>query len=199
MNCTSTHHDFYDVNTSWNDQIRLIESNNEKKKWERGRESLLISHIQGRHDYIETDKWGIRRRPFSQHQFWLIIAWKAQVLLVTLTMALFYSSVSVNHGSVTVSQREQNQHPESVPFILWQNVKMWKTPTSNLWNFSGPVCHKKLSVRKKNQNTFSPLLLLSETRWSEAYSRLCMTTAAPCVAVSSVCWMVKLIMTPWFN
>ncbi len=38
---------------------------------------------------------------------------KAQAFLITLTMALFYSSVPVSHGSVTVSQRAQYQDPEA--------------------------------------------------------------------------------------
>lgn len=33
--------------------------------------------------------------------------------LITLTMVLFYSCVLVGHGSVTVSQNEQYQHPET--------------------------------------------------------------------------------------
>ena len=38
---------------------------------------------------------------------------KAQVLLITLTMALFCSSVPVSHDSVTVSQHTQYQDPET--------------------------------------------------------------------------------------
>lgn len=38
---------------------------------------------------------------------------KAQVLLITLTTALFCSSVLARHDSVTVSQREQYREPET--------------------------------------------------------------------------------------
>lgn len=40
-----------------------------------------------------------------QQIFWLIIARKAQVFLTTLTMALYYSSVSVSHDSVSGTDR----------------------------------------------------------------------------------------------
>lgn len=41
------------------------------------------------------------------------IVGKVQLLQITLTMALFSSSVSINHDSVTVSKHEQYQDPET--------------------------------------------------------------------------------------
>ena len=38
---------------------------------------------------------------------------KAQVLLITLAMALFYPSVPLNHDSVTVSQHVPYKDPET--------------------------------------------------------------------------------------
>ncbi len=43
----------------------------------------------------------------------LVIEGEEQVLLITLTMALFYSSVPASHDSVTVSQHAQHQDPET--------------------------------------------------------------------------------------
>ncbi len=51
-------------------------------------------------------------RPFSQQTFWLVTVGKAQVLLITLMVAPFYSSVPVSHDSVTVSRHAQYQDPE---------------------------------------------------------------------------------------
>lgn len=38
---------------------------------------------------------------------------KAQVLLITLKMAQFYSSVPISHDSATVSQHTQHRDPET--------------------------------------------------------------------------------------
>lgn len=43
--------------------------------------------------------------------FWFVISGTAQVLLIILTMALFYSSVPMTHSSVTMSQHAQ--YPET--------------------------------------------------------------------------------------
>lgn len=51
--------------------------------------------------------------PFFPADILTVIAGKAQVLLITLTMAPLYSSVRVSYGSVTVSQRAQYQDPEN--------------------------------------------------------------------------------------
>lgn len=48
--------------------------------------------------------------PIIQNSYTFFTAWKAKkVLLITLTMALSYWSVTLSHDSVTVSQREQHQ------------------------------------------------------------------------------------------
>ncbi len=52
-------------------------------------------------------------RPPSQHTFRFVAVGKAQVLLITLTMALFCSSVPVSHDSVTVGQHARYQDPET--------------------------------------------------------------------------------------
>lgn len=49
--------------------------------------------------------------PFSQQIFRII--GKAQVLLITSTMALFNSSVAVSRESVSVSRHQQCQEPET--------------------------------------------------------------------------------------
>lgn len=49
---------------------------------------------------------------FFSHKI-LVIVGKAQVLLITLIMALYISAVPVSHDSVTVSRHAKYQDPET--------------------------------------------------------------------------------------
>ncbi len=59
-----------------------------------------------------------QRWPFSQQKFWFT-AGKAQVLLITLTITLFYSSVPLSTDSVTVSQHAHHQDSETAEAVRW--------------------------------------------------------------------------------
>ncbi len=61
-------------------------------------------------------------RQFSQQTFWLVIEGKTQVLLIELTMVLFYSSVPVSNDSVPVSQHAQLFPMLLFPTVTCQNV-----------------------------------------------------------------------------
>lgn len=58
---------------------------------------------------------------FSQQIFLLIIVEKAEVLLITPTIALFYSSAPVSNDSVTVIQHAQYQDTE-VEAAKWNSA-----------------------------------------------------------------------------
>lgn len=63
--------------------------------------------------------------PFPRHTSWLVtVQEQAQVLPTTFAAALFYASVPVSHGSVTMSRHERCQRPPKPELLNEKNPAM---------------------------------------------------------------------------
>lgn len=60
-------------------------------------------------------------RPFSWQTISFATEGKAQVLLIILTMALFYLNVPVSHDSIAMTQHDQYQDTETKPATVNSN------------------------------------------------------------------------------
>ncbi len=114
-----------------------------------------------------------------------IWAGKTQVLLTTLMMALFYSSVLVSHDSVTVSQHAQYQDPETEA-AKWNSVfiKLFTPLLFLLW-------HVRLSSVKGHPSHRVSAFLGLVTQ----PALLCFVLFYPCLPL----WIFSCLLTPFWT